>query len=66
MSTEVVSATVLVTPLRTYGFEQWRAQVVTATGRVLFESTRWSEAQCRADAARWIARNQYESLHPQT
>lgn len=61
MTYEVVSASIKCIPVRVMGIAMFKASVFTETGRILFETTLWSEAGARTAAYRWIQRQAYEA-----
>lgn len=61
MPYEVVQASVVCVPVTILGIPMFKATVVTGAGRVLFETTLWSEAGAKTAAHRWIQRQAYEA-----
>lgn len=47
---------------RKHGFEGFRGRVVGASGHVLYECWRWSQAHATTECQRWVARNSEVTL----
>lgn len=54
MTYQIIEASIVCIPVTILGMGMFKASVVTETGRILFETTLWSEAGAKTAAYRWV------------